>query len=155
VNKLIRFRRLLPREQRFLVAALIRLPLMALALKFLGFRQLQNILLKFRMSPFLDPGEGVDPAFSDTQTIVKMVGAAVNEGMYRANCLERSLTLWWLLRRVGIASQLKFGVRKEREKLEAHAWLELDGAVLNDDPDVHTDYSPFTGDIAALHAEIQ
>ena len=28
--------------------------------------------------------------------------------------------------------------------MEAHAWLELDGAVLNDDPDVHTDYSSFT-----------
>ena len=40
--------------------------------------------------------------------------------------------LWWLLRRRGIAAELRIGARKEFERFEAHAWVEVDSAVLND-----------------------
>ncbi len=155
MDKLNRFRRLRPGEQRILLAALIRLPLMALALRVLGFRRLQNTLLKFGASFFLDRSDGAGSRYNDGRNIGKMVSAAAKEGIYQANCLEQSLTLWWMLRRHGIASQLKIGVRRENDQFEAHAWVELDGSVLNDDPDVHQDYSSFPQDIASLHAEIQ
>jgi hypothetical protein len=60
------------------------------------------------------------------------------------NCLARSLVLWWLLKRRGIDSQIRLGVRKENAILLAHAWIELDQVVLNDRPDVDTFYEPLT-----------
>jgi len=53
-----------------------------------------------------------------------------------ATCLHRSLTLWALLRLQGIEARLIFGVHKPENHFEAHAWVEYDGLVLNDSPDV-------------------
>ena len=70
-------------------------------------------------------------------------------GMSRPNCLERSLTLWWLLRRDGIDGELHIGARKEDGQLKAHAWVELRGEVLNDSPEIHNHYARFDAPIAA------
>ncbi len=61
-----------------------------------------------------------------------MVQAAARHGVYSATCLPQSLTLWWLLRRQGIKSDLRFGARKEAGLMEAHAWVELSGIPLNE-----------------------
>jgi len=53
-----------------------------------------------------------------------MVNAADRHGLVHPSCLAKSLTLWWLLGRQGIPSQLRIGTRKEKEKFEAHAWVE-------------------------------
>ena len=47
-------------------------------------------------------------------------------------CLERTLALWWLLRRRGIDSDVVFGARRQGAELEAHAWLEVGGTALTD-----------------------
>ncbi len=73
----------------------------------------------------------------------QLVTWAARHGVYRGNCLSRSLTLWWLLRRQGIESRLRIGVRKEADVLEAHAWIECLGQVLNDRPDVGERLVPF------------
>jgi len=72
-----------------------------------------------------------------------MVQVAARHGVYSATCLPQSLTLWWLLRRQGIESDLRFGARKEAERMEAHAWVELDGVPLNDTLDVDQRFKPF------------
>lgn len=51
----------------------------------------------------------------------------------RAKCLEQSLVLYYLLRSRGIAVQYCQGVMAY--PFEAHAWVEYDGAVLNDIPE--------------------
>jgi Transglutaminase-like superfamily len=61
-----------------------------------------------------------------------------------ANCLTRSLVLWRLLKCRSIESQLRFGIRKENQILFAHAWVELNGVVLNDRPDIDQIYEPIT-----------
>lgn len=38
---------------------------------------------------------------------------------------------------------VRFGVRKVEERLETRAWVELDGKVLRDTPDVHGGYTAF------------
>lgn len=48
-----------------------------------------------------------------------------------ASCLRRSLALWWLLRRQGIPSEVRFGGRVA-DDVEAHAWLEVQGRALTD-----------------------
>lgn len=58
------------------------------------------------------------------------------------NCLSRSLALWWLLRRRGYAPELRLGVSMAGGTFAAHAWVELDGRVLNDRQDVATRYRP-------------
>jgi hypothetical protein len=75
--------------------------------------------------------------------IAHVVRAAASNGPYRANCLERSLTLWWLLRLTGIESALRIGVRTAPVGVEAHAWIECGGRPLNDREDVSLRYSPF------------
>jgi hypothetical protein len=54
-----------------------------------------------------------------------------------ATCLTRSLALYGLLRRQGLAAQLRLGVRRSgRGRLVAHAWVEWDGVPLPAGEDV-------------------
>jgi len=55
------------------------------------------------------------------------------------------LTLWWLLGRQGIASELRIGVRKEQGRFEAHSWVEYEGVTLNDELDVGSRFAAFQG----------
>lgn len=82
-----------------------------------------------------------------------MVELSSREGLREGNCLERSLALWWLLRRRGLSGQLRIGVRKREGKFEAHAWVEFEETVLNDSEEVHRHYQPFQRDLASLPAE--
>jgi len=50
----------------------------------------------------------------------------------RAACLQRSAVATWLLRRHGIDAQLVIGCRPL--PFESHAWVEVDGRVVNDLP---------------------
>lgn len=58
------------------------------------------------------------------------------------NCLSRSLALYTLLRGTGAAPTLRLGVSLADSTFAAHAWVELDGRVLNDQPDVSKRYRP-------------
>jgi hypothetical protein len=48
-----------------------------------------------------------------------------------ASCLTRALATRWLLAREGVYSTLHYGWRKdERNRLQAHAWIDCEGEVL-------------------------
>lgn len=64
-----------------------------------------------------------------------------------ASCLVRSLALLALLRRRGIAAELRIGVGRTTPGLEAHAWVESGGVPLNDTADVAARYAPFSGSL--------
>ncbi|HKE07531.1 MAG TPA: lasso peptide biosynthesis B2 protein, partial [Candidatus Acidoferrum sp.] len=68
-------------------------------------------------------------------------------------CLEESLILWYLLRKQGIASRLRIGVRKVNEKFEAHAWVEQEGVALNQPGQLHRHYVAFEQEISEPPAE--
>ena len=51
----------------------------------------------------------------------------------RAVCLEQSLALYVLLLRRGVPAELRLGV--QAYPFYAHAWVELDGEPVNDDPE--------------------
>jgi hypothetical protein len=53
-----------------------------------------------------------------------------------ARCLQRSVALSMWMRRNGLAPELKFGVRKTGDGIDAHSWVEFDGRVINDSPNV-------------------
>jgi len=73
----------------------------------------------------------------------------------RASCLEESLTLWWLLAKHGIFSELRIGVRKDAQSFEAHAWVERDGFALNEPEARHAHYAPFEQEALRAGAEVQ
>lgn len=50
----------------------------------------------------------------------------------RAACLQRSVVAAWLLRTHGIDAQMVIGFRPL--PFESHAWVEIDGRVVNDRP---------------------
>jgi len=155
MSAISRFARLrgLSREERGLLAcALVLLPLTALGLRLTGLRRVQRALE--RMSPLSRRGgTHGDPAIHAMQS-ARMVFAAARHGPYRATCLPTALALQSLLRRRGIHTDLRLGVRKDRGRFEAHAWLEHRGIALIDSVDVGEYFSAFAEPIgnAAVRA---
>lgn len=69
---------------------------------------------------------------SSTEDIVWSVDEACVWYAKRAACLQRSVVATWLLRRHGIAAEMVIGCRPL--PFESHAWVEVDGCVVNDRP---------------------
>jgi hypothetical protein len=53
-------------------------------------------------------------------------------------CLQRSVVATYLLRRVGAKAELIIGA--QRLPFRSHAWVEIDGKVINDKPDMRNRY---------------
>ena len=145
MNKINKFLRLSALEQGLFIQALIILPFTAIALRLVGFKRCQSALA--RLTPF---GETVatgkqECLIQKAHTTARLMKAAVRHGLYQGNCLPQSLALWWLLRRQGIDTELRIGVRKDADRFEAHAWVEYLGVVLNDLADVHQRFVAFEG----------
>lgn len=76
---------------------------------------------------------------------------AIKAGPWWPRCLTRSLTLAWLLKQRGVPFVIRIGVPngaalKQENKpvaFSAHAWVEHDGIVLNDRPDIASQFSAF------------
>lgn len=111
-------------------------PFIALSLRALGYGRTYDLLAR---------GALQTSQVSETCEVYvcEMTRLAVQNTLIRPTCLVRSLTLWWLLRRRGIESGLRIGVRMREGKMEAHAWVERAGRVLNDAPDIGKQYAAF------------
>lgn len=64
---------------------------------------------------------------TDVDAIAWCVRAASGTHVVPVRCLERSLTLQRVLRKRGVAAELRIGVEKKDSKVAGHAWLEIDG----------------------------
>jgi hypothetical protein len=148
-ERLRRFRDLpAPARAIFLRAAAL-LPWVALRLKMQGFQVTKNSLQGFAAKlqiTLLDPNENAERV---TLT-ARMVRAAARHGIGNPSCLEESLVLAHLLRRQGIASQLRIGIKKNIPKFEAHAWVECDGMALNESEALHDHYAPFEEEFSSI-----
>jgi hypothetical protein len=82
--------------------------------------------------------------------VARVVAMAARHTLAPNTCLHRSLALWWLLGRRGLDSQLKMGARLHDGRLDAHAWVEHDGIVVNDDPEVTRGYTPLSSAAAKI-----
>ena len=119
--------------------ALVLLPLLTLLLRLRGFAAARGTLHAW----LGEPGASARPAEEVAATASRMVAAAARHSPFPSTCLERSLALWWLLARRGVAAQLRIGVRKTGEKFEAHAWVEYDGVAVGESDGTHQHYAPF------------
>jgi hypothetical protein len=144
----------LPRyEKGLLLRASALLPLTNVCLRLAGFRRskqwLENLGVPGGTAVALSPADQLAAA----ERVARIVSVAERWGLGSPSCLERSLVLWRLLRRQGVSAQLHIGARKNNQALEAHAWVECEGIVLNDSDEVHRHYSRFDAPIAADEAE--
>jgi hypothetical protein len=105
------------------VEAWIGLAVFDLAL-LIGFSRAQEQVRRFKVRP--------TPARANPQDIVWAVDEACVWYVKRAPCLQRSAVTACLLRRHGTAADLVIGHRPV--PFESHAWVEVDGRVVNDRP---------------------
>jgi hypothetical protein len=83
------------------------------------------------------------PASQDyIHAVVRQVVSAAALSPLRAQCLEQSLLTLALLRRAGVDARLRFGVLQF--PFRAHAWVEVDGAPINDSQETLKLYRPFS-----------
>jgi hypothetical protein len=141
-----------PARRVFLRAAAL-LPLLAISLQRRGYRKtqarLQGCLSKNKK--VVESSQMAERAASTA----RMVRAAVHHGLGHPTCLEESLALWFLLARQGIPSRVRFGVRKDAKKFEAHAWVECAGMALNEAEDMHRHIAAFEEALASAPSEDQ
>ena len=62
---------------------------------------------------------------------VRAIRRARRLSPFGGNCLSQSLALLWLLRRAGHEGEIKIGVKPADGRMLAHAWVELDGEVID------------------------
>ena len=119
------FRRLSPAERRLLFGASVRLPLVVAALRLFGYRRVHTALASLPPRP---RRAGAPP-----EAVARIVHRAGRAGPFHLSCLPQSLVLWWMLRERGVRAELRLGARKEDGRLLAHAWVEQEGAPLDED----------------------
>ncbi|MGB6199787.1 MAG: lasso peptide biosynthesis B2 protein [Candidatus Acidiferrales bacterium] len=124
------------------------LSLTAVALRVLGFPRWRGTLEKYAANAPAAAGDAAS-RLALAREVTRLAQKAERHGPLRPSCLERSLVLWWLLRRRGLPAELRIGARKEGARFDAHAWVELDGEVLNDSDTVRKHYARFDGPIAS------
>ncbi len=158
-----KFWRLHREEKAAVIGALLLLPVVRLALAALGLKRVLALLGR-RLGA--QPGElplneilqtrlgwGGSPApaqaaglRASARRMARLVAVAARYA--GGACLAQAIVLCFLLDRRGVASQLKIGVRKRDGKLEAHAWVEVDGVALPDGHEEGLPYVPFGRDFS-------
>lgn len=122
MTKLRKLRELTPRERGALLRASVLLPLVALALRAVGFERTRKILERSGRR-----GSTSKPAEDELRAVSRMVRIAARHLPLKSGCLPQSLVAWRLLRRRGVTCELRFGARREGSRVLAHAWVELPG----------------------------
>lgn len=128
--------------------AAVGLTITHIALRLLGFGRWKNIVTRRITAP-----TGRIARFSpqvSAHRILQLETAVARNLFFATNCLERSLVLWSLLRRRGFPADVRFGARKEAEQFEAHAWVELNGIVMEIEPGRSEQFAPFSEAITSM-----
>lgn len=119
-----RFWRLSLRERRLLMLAFVLLPIAAIRLRLRGAASLRQDAAPPPPANVSEP-----PVVGEA---ARMVKAAAYYTPLPVTCLPQSMVLQQLLRREGVETELRIGVRKAGGALDAHAWVEYQGRPVND-----------------------
>ena len=128
-------------DRALVIRAMFLLPIVATSLKTVGLRRTQSWLTRNSLGSTVPPTEQTR---ANVRRATQMVAVACRRYPLRSSCLPRTIVLWSLLRRGGIAADVRIGARSNSQgEFQAHAWLEWNGEVLNDAADVGSQYLPF------------
>ncbi|MBE9212007.1 lasso peptide biosynthesis B2 protein [Plectonema cf. radiosum LEGE 06105] len=141
IQKTHTWRKFSLQERYLLLQALILLPLIHLSLNLWEFKRTYSLLRNIGKKEW---GIVKDENLISCQilTTVNMVKIAAKYYNW-ATCLRKSLALWFLLRRQGIPTELQIGTRFDKEEFQAHAWVEYQGYVVGDRPQVKQYFASF------------
>jgi len=106
----------------------------SLALARVGMRLAPRRLLREAMSE--SGGAAVDPR---VVAVFARVAARVPFGH---NCVHRALALQRVLARRGMGARMRIGIGQKPQVFPGHAWLEANGAIINDHPEHVSRYTP-------------
>ncbi|NNE66495.1 MAG: lasso peptide biosynthesis B2 protein [Pyrinomonadaceae bacterium] len=59
---------------------------------------------------------------------------------FGGRCLAQSLSLWYLLKRLRVETDLKFGTKRDDGEIRAHAWLEYQGTPIDSQTEIYTSF---------------
>lgn len=142
----LRLCRLAPSEQILLLRLTILLGVCSVSLQGLGFQRTARWIEKVARPRH--PGQLTDAQQAEERIRIgrRLLQITAHRGPVRALCLSRSLTFWWYLRSLGIDSTLRIGVRPSPggNPLQAHAWVERGGQIINDSEEHCREFIPFS-----------
>ncbi len=135
-----KFRNLPHADRKMLLVMSLVLPLIAGAVRCMGFQRVFSAMGRC-VNPKQKLPENQHAEFADF--VRKWQRYVKRFGVYRGNCLSRSLVIWWLLCRTGVKCELIIGSRFKNGGFQAHAWIERQGIPLNETPEVRKRYTVF------------
>ncbi len=129
--------------------SLVLIPFVYIGLYVFGFSRLYKWILA---SPWFNNKVGSIENISDqdiayAKQTALVVSAATWKLFFKKSCLKRSLLLIMFLRRAGIPGFITIGAKKsnDNQSIRAHAWVEIDGEVINDLPSVVEEFNVLAG----------
>jgi hypothetical protein len=123
------------REKRTALLSVVVAPLVKVMLHRRGYAGTTALLEKWARRPASDAGQAVREGLLAQSVMSRLPG--------HLTCLDRSVTVWWLVGGSDIAD-LYFGVAKEEPDATPtfHAWVEVEGARIEDAAEGNTAYLP-------------
>lgn len=118
----------------------LALPCIDVLLRIAGYRRLLGWIERFTPQAGTKPfaREGIITG----ETLARHATMASGQiPCFNTSCLRQSLLVYWRLRQSGLAPELKLGVRKQGESIDAHAWVELQGHSLSPAPILHQPFA--------------
>jgi len=138
-------------ERSVVLESMLGLAATKLGLRIAGFQRWKRVMTGRKRKE--TPSGGAAAPVDSAAMIARLEQATACHLPFNTNCLEQSLVLFWVLRKRGIPADLRIGARKEADRLEAHAWVEYEGAILNDSGGEHLHFVPFEGPINSMETQ--
>jgi len=133
----------MPRPDRGLLLLIaIMVPVIEIGLRVAGFKRICSCLRHVAKTTRL-----TENSAAEIERHRRLLFLFHQQLPFAGGCLARALTLWCLLQRKGIDTDLRFGLRRDDGALAAHAWVEHQGQPLTIDRQVHERYCAFAGSI--------
>jgi hypothetical protein len=127
-------------DRRLVLEAAIVLAVVWVGLWVLSFARVRGLIDRYAHQPRVS----LDQARPAVGRIGWAVSAVAHRSPVPMTCLRQALAADAILRRRGFVSQLRFGVQLHRNNsfrsLEAHAWVECEGAIVVGDIKELADY---------------
>lgn len=127
------FRALPNHSKRVFIRALILNPVFRLTVKYRGLKSAAR--LARRLGGVTQIHDQSEASLTAAREVVLGVRAAAGALPIEVVCLPRSLSAWTLLRRQGVGSSLLIGWDHAVDKRTAHAWVDVGGEAVGENPD--------------------
>src|SRR5215510_11979570 len=143
-TQLRKFFRLPLPDQYLLLKIGLLVPLVEWGLRLFGFKRVVRT-----MERFITAGKVVTDPGAEVERHRRLLFVFQYHVPFAGKCLAGALTLRFLLKRLNLNTELKFGLNKHDGKLISHAWVEYDSQPLTLDQNVVSQYTPFANSIVA------